>query len=106
MDENRNDPTTGRSTRNESARDLLEQSMYHLVRLTRLGVQAAASGIERLEESMARRRQRGTEPKQKGEAPFEARPSGTSTPEAKGADLGEAGDRHQPGSQHSGESRH
>jgi len=108
MDEKRNHQTTGQSNRSsESARDLVAQSMYHLVRLTRLGFQAAVSGMEKLEESMARRhRERAAERKPMGEAPPAERAPGTSTPEAKPSARGEAGERHQPGSHDPEQSRH
>ena len=102
MDENRGDHSTGRSKSSESARDLLSQSMYHLVRLTRLGLQAATSGIEKLEETMAeRQRERGAEPKPMGEAPPPTRPS-----ESKPSTMGEAGERHEGGSHDPGQSRY
>lgn len=104
MDENKGDQGTGPSNRGESARDLVAQSMYHLVRLARLGLQAATSGMERLEDSMARRQQeRGTEEKPMGEAPP------TRTPEKQPPQMGEAGERPGPGgpsNQGPGESRH
>lgn len=102
MDENRGDHSTGRSKSSESARDLLSQSMYHLVRLTRLGLQAATSGIEKLEETMAQRqRERDAEPKPMGEAPPPTRPS-----ESKPSTMGEAGERHESGSHDPGQSRY
>ncbi|MCL4764840.1 MAG: hypothetical protein KJZ80_01225 [Hyphomicrobiaceae bacterium] len=106
MDEKRSDQTNGRPNRGESARELVAQSMYQLVRLTRLGFQAAASGIERLEETMARRqRERAAEHRPMGEAPPTARPADTNVPEATAA--GEAGERpQQPGGQGPGQSRH
>ena len=55
--------------------------MLNLVRLTRLGFQAAASGFERLEENIARRQQSRTAPV--GEAP----PVERTTGEATGEDL-------------------
>jgi len=61
--------------RGESARDLASQSLYHLVRLARLGLQAAASGVERMEQSMAKRQQERGEARPLGEAPPTSRPS-------------------------------
>lgn len=94
--------TGGRSNRGETARDLVAQSMYSLMRLTRLGFQAAASGIGRLEESMARRQRERTEARPTGEAPP------ATTPEAPPPRTGEAGEAtsDRPGTQDSGESRH
>ncbi len=105
MDENRSDQTGDRSNRGESARDLVAQSMYQLVRLTRIGIQAAASGIERLEETMARRQRERSAERPMGEAPPTARPRDTAAPEATTA--GEAGERPPPPGEHDPEqSRH
>lgn len=110
MNDNTNQ-TGGRSTRGDTARDLVSQSMFNLVRLTRLGFQAAASGIGRLEESMARRQRERAEPRPTGEAPPTTQPTGqptgTSTSEPS-AMTGEAGERpHRPGTQEPpGQSRH
>ena len=57
MDEKPNDPTSGRHTTGEIARTIVTQSLYNLVRLTRFGFQAAATGFGKIEESMARRQQ-------------------------------------------------
>ena len=65
----------------DTARTLAAQTMLNLVRLTRLGFQAAASGFERLEENIARRQQSRTAPV--GEAPPVERTAG----EAAGEDL-------------------
>lgn len=105
MDDKRGDETTGGSNRGESARELVTQSMYHLVRLARLGLQAATSGVEKLEQSMARRQQERTaEPRPMGEAP----PTTTRPPETP-SPMGEAGEGRTPGtsgSQDPGQSRH
>lgn len=109
MNDNANQ-TGGRSTRGDTARDLVAQSMFNLVRLTRLGFQAAASGIGRLEESMARRQRERAEPKPTGEAPPTTRPSATSPsePPAMTGEAGEIpGEIHRPGTQEPpGQSRH
>src|SRR5690606_25996881 len=90
MNDNANQ-TGGRSTRGDTARDLVAQSMFNIVRLARLGFQAAASGVARLEESMARRQRERAEPKPTGEAPPTAGPTeaGPSEPSAR---MGEAGE--------------
>lgn len=69
MDDRRNEQNGNRSSAGETARELFAQSLYGLVRLTRLGFQAAASGFERLEETMARRQEGQAERKPMGEAP-------------------------------------
>ena len=109
MNENSNQ-TGGRSTRGDTARDLVAQSMYNLVRLTRLGVQAAASGIGRLEESMARRQRERAETRPTGEAP-PSQPTGASTsePSVMSEEAGEKpGEIHRPGTTQEppGQSRH
>ena len=71
MDERRNEPSTGNQpSAGEAARESLAKSLYGLVHLTRLGFQAAATGFERLEETMARRHER----KSMGEAPPRTEP--------------------------------
>lgn len=103
--------TGGQSNRGESARDLVAQSMYHLVRLTRLGIQAAASGMERLEESMVRRQRERAETRPMGEAPPTARPADTGAAEESRAPMpGQPGEQpgepHRPSPPEPGPSRH
>ena len=96
--------TSGRSNRGETARELVAQSMYNLVRIARLGLQAAASGIGRLEETMARRQRERAEARPTGEAPP------PTMPEARSPLAGEAGEApsepHRPSTQDPTESRH
>ena len=108
MSDNSNQ-TGGRSHRGETARDLVAQSMYALVRLARLGLEAATSGVSRLEASMAR--------KQLERPTHEARPKATSSRQS-GEDVsgpsgvaGEASEKgaeaHRPGTDEiSGPSKH
>lgn len=103
--------TGGQSNKGESARDLVSQSMYQLVRLARLGIQAAASGMERLEESMARRQRDRAETRPMGEAPPTTGTTTTSAAEEPRAPPpGPAGDQvgepHRPSQHDPGQSRH
>ncbi len=102
--------TGGQSNRGESARDLVAQSMYQLVRLARLGIQAAASGMERLEESMARRHREREETRPTGEAPPPTGTASTSAAEEHRPPPGHAdeqmGEPHRPSQHDPGQSRH
>lgn len=104
--DNSGDRSTGGPNRGEGARELVAQSMYHLVRLARLGLQAATSGVQKLEQSMARRQsEQAAEPKPMGEAP----PSTAGPPETPSTPIGEIGEKPSPGgpgSSDPGQSRH
>lgn len=102
--------TGGQSGRGESARDLVAQSMYQLVRLARLGIQAAASGMERLEESMARKQRERAETRPMGEAPPTTGTTRTSAAEEPHPPPGHADDQmggsNRPSEHDSGQSKH
>ncbi len=77
MDERRSDQNDGRSTAGETARMFVAQSLFGLVKLTRMGFQAAATGFEKLEETMAQRQKARREQKPLGEAPPGSDPNDT-----------------------------
>ena len=105
MDEKKGDQT-GRPNAGETAREIVALSLYQLVRLARMGLQAATTGVEKLEDNMARRqREHAAEAKPMGEAPPSSHPTGTTSGAETSHPMGEAGERHQPGSHDPGQSR-